>query len=51
MSETDGTVLTGAVSEDGGTWTLTDRMAYATTYRITGTATEPTAIPCRSRAT
>ena len=39
VSDTDGAVLAGAISEDGGTWTLTDRMAYATTYRITGTAT------------
>ena len=38
VSDTDGTVLAGAISEDGGTWTLTDRMAYATTYQITGTA-------------
>ena len=45
VSETDGTVLTGAVSEDGGTWTLTDRMAYATNYRITGTATDRTGNP------
>lgn len=39
VSDTDGTALTGSISEDGGTWTLTDRMAYATTYQITGAAT------------
>ncbi len=39
VSESDGTELAGTVSADGGTWTLTDRMAYATTYRVTGTAT------------
>jgi lipoprotein-anchoring transpeptidase ErfK/SrfK len=39
VSQTDGAELAGTLSEDGGTWTLTDRMDYATTYRITGTAT------------
>ena len=39
VAECDGTELAGAVSAEGGMWTLSDPMPYATTYRVTGSAT------------
>jgi lipoprotein-anchoring transpeptidase ErfK/SrfK len=38
VSTTDDTELSGTISDDGGTWTLGERMSYATTYTLTGTA-------------
>ena len=38
VSKTDNTVLSGTISDDGGTWTLGERMSYATTYTLTGSA-------------
>ncbi|AZI58871.1 L,D-transpeptidase [Nakamurella antarctica] len=38
-SDTDQAALTGQISPDGSTWTLTERMSYATTYEVSGKAT------------
>ena len=38
VSTTDDTTLSGTISDDGGTWTLGERMSYAATYTLTGTA-------------
>ncbi|GAA2008071.1 L,D-transpeptidase family protein [Nakamurella flavida] len=34
----DGVEVKGEIAEDGATWTLTDRLAYNTTYTFAGTA-------------
>ena len=36
----DGTEVTGTISEDGATWTLSQRLAYNTTYTFAGTAVD-----------
>lgn len=39
VTAADGSALTGAVSADGSTWTLGQKLAYAQTYNFAGTAT------------
>ncbi len=40
VSGADQTSLTGQISSDGSTWTLTGRMSYGTTYQVSGMATD-----------
>lgn len=41
VTAADGRPLAGALSADGRTWTASDRPAFDTAYRFTGTATGP----------
>jgi len=41
VTAADGKALAGSLSADGRTWTATERPAYNTAYRFTGTATGP----------